>query len=124
MFLYPLAVGAVGIVGSLVAIPFVRISEPAAGEQPAVMTAMYRGLGIAVVVMLGLLLGVHSAIEIPYADALGNQITGGGLWLCALAGAIVTGIMLWITDVYTGDGSRFVDRIAQASEGGHGTNGH
>ena len=122
MFLYPLAVGAVGIVGSLVAIPFVRISEPAAGEQPAVMTAMYRGLGIAVVVMLGLLLAVHSAIEIPYADVLGNQITGGGLWFCALAGAIVTGIMLWITDVYTGDGSRFVDRIAQASEGGHGTN--
>ena len=34
----------------------------------------------------------------------------------------MTGIMLWITDVYTGDGSRFVDRIAQASEGGHGTN--
>jgi K(+)-stimulated pyrophosphate-energized sodium pump len=122
MFLYPLAVGAVGIVGSLVAIPFVRISEPAAGEQPAVMTAMYRGLGIAVVVMLGLLLVVHSVIEIPYADVLGNQITGGGLWLCALAGAVVTGIMLWITDVYTGDGSRFVDRIAQASEGGHGTN--
>ena len=122
MFLYPLAVGAVGIVGSLVAIPFVRIPEPAAGEQPAVMTAMYRGLGIAVVVMLGLLLAVHTVTEIPYADALGNQITGGGLWLCALAGAVVTGIMLWITDVYTGDGSRFVDRIAQASEGGHGTN--
>jgi K(+)-stimulated pyrophosphate-energized sodium pump len=122
MFLYPLAVGAVGIVGSLVAIPFVRIPEPAAGEQPAVMTAMYRGLGIAVVVMLGLLLVVHTVTEIPYADALGNQITGGGLWLCALAGAVVTGIMLWITDVYTGDGSRFVDRIAQASEGGHGTN--
>ena len=122
MFLYPLAVGAVGIVGSLVAIPFVRIPEPAAGDQPAVMTAMYRGLGIAVVVMLGLLLGVHSVTDIPYADALGNQITGGGLWFCALAGAVVTGIMLWITDVYTGDGSRFVDRIAQASEGGHGTN--
>ena len=39
MFLYPLAVGAAGIVGSLVALPFVRISEPAAGEQPAVMKA-------------------------------------------------------------------------------------
>ena len=122
MFLYPLAVGATGIIGSLVAIPFVRISEPASGAQPAVMAAMYRGLGIAVAVMLLLLLGVHSVTEIPYQDALGNKITGSGLWFCALAGSIVTGIMLWITDVYTGDGSRFVNRIAQASEGGHGTN--
>ena len=30
--------------------------------------------------------------------------------------------MMWITDVYTGDGSRYVDRIARASEGGHATN--
>jgi K(+)-stimulated pyrophosphate-energized sodium pump len=44
------------------------------------------------------------------------------LWVCALAGAAVTAVMLWITDVYTGDGSRFVDKIASASEGGHGTN--
>jgi K(+)-stimulated pyrophosphate-energized sodium pump len=40
MFLYPLAIGAAGIVGSLVAIPMVTISEPAPGQQPAVMQAM------------------------------------------------------------------------------------
>ncbi|MFP6562987.1 MAG: sodium-translocating pyrophosphatase [Myxococcota bacterium] len=122
MFLYPLAVGAAGIVGSLVALPFVRISEPAAGEQPAVMKAMYIGLGIAVGVTLLLLLGIHMNLEIPSVDSLGNAVSGSALWFCAAAGAAVTGVMLWITDVYTGDGSRFVDRIAKASEGGHGTN--
>ena len=45
MFLYPLLVGAAGIVGSLVAIPFVRIGEPAEGQSPAVMRSMYLGLG-------------------------------------------------------------------------------
>ena len=55
MFLYPLGIGVAGIVGSLVAIPFVRISEPAPGQQPAVMRAMYAGLGISVLVMMGLI---------------------------------------------------------------------
>jgi K(+)-stimulated pyrophosphate-energized sodium pump len=39
-----------------------------------------------------------------------------------VVGAIVTGVMLWITDYYTGDGSSQVAKIAEASEGGHGTN--
>ncbi len=118
MFLYPLAVGAVSIVGSLVAIPFIRISEPPEGENPAVMQAMYRGLGIAAVVSLGLLFLVNRATDIP-ADAGFTYID---LWLCAGAGMLITGLMLWITNVYTGDGSRFVEQIAKASEGGHGTN--
>jgi K(+)-stimulated pyrophosphate-energized sodium pump len=37
-------------------------------------------------------------------------------------GAILTGVMMWVTDVYTGDGSRFVSRIARASQGGDATN--
>jgi K(+)-stimulated pyrophosphate-energized sodium pump len=118
MFLYPLAIGAAGIIGSLVAIPFVKIDEPAPGQQPAVMGALYKCLGIATVVMLGLVMIVNLITDYP----VGSELGAFSLWLCALAGGIVTGIMLWITDVYTGDGSRFVDRIASASEGGHATN--
>jgi len=118
MFLYPLMVGSVGILGSLVAIPFVTIDEPAPGQQPAVMGAMYKGLGIATAVMMGLLF-IANVYLFPVA---GVEITGTGLWFCALVGGAVTAVMLWITDVYTGDGSRYVDRIAQASEGGHATN--
>ena len=122
MFLYPLLVGSAGIVGTLVALPLVRISEPAAGEQPAVMRAMYIGLGAATVVMLGMLLLANNMVTVPGVDSTGHALSGMRLWLCALAGGTVTAVMLWITDVYTGDGSKQVDRIAAASEGGHGTN--
>jgi K(+)-stimulated pyrophosphate-energized sodium pump len=116
MFLYPLILGAAGIVGSLVAIPFVRIREPAEGEQPNVMGAMYRGLAIAVAVSLGLLVVIHEFMTFPL------EVTGLSLWVCAALGTVVTGVMMWITDVYTGDGSRFVARIADESNGGHATN--
>ena len=108
MFLYPLAIGAAGIFGSLVAIPFVTISEPAAGGRPAVMRAMYLGLAIASLLMLGLLFLLNFGLEIPEAAGFGS----GALWLCAAIGAIVTAAMMWVTDFYTGDGSRFVERIA------------
>ena len=122
MFLYPLAVGVAGIVGSLVAIPFVRVSEPREGEGPAVMRAMYLGLGIAVVVALGVLLLAHGLLEIPGQDDMGRLITPGHLWICAALGSVVTFAMMGVTDLYTGDGSPFVSHIASASEGGHATN--
>ncbi len=122
MFLYPLAVGAAGIAGTLVSLPFVRISEPAEGEQPGVMRAMYRGLAISTLVMLVLVYLLNAQTPIPLQDATGHALSGGALWLCAVLGALVTAAMMWITDVYTGDGSRFVERIAKASQGGHGTN--
>src|SRR5262245_9271630 len=122
MFLYPLAVGAAGIAGTLVSLPFVRINEPAEGEQPGVMRAMYRGLAISTVVMLVLVWVLNGQTAIPAQDATGHALSASGLWLCALLGALVTAAMMWITDVYTGDGSRFVERIAKASQGGHGTN--
>jgi K(+)-stimulated pyrophosphate-energized sodium pump len=122
MFLYPLAIGAASIVGTLIAIPFVRIGEPAAGQSPPVMRAMYVGLAVAAVVAMGLIWLINQYTLIPAADSSGAVITGLRLWLCAGAGMIVTGAMMWITDVYTGDGSPFVERIARASEGGHATN--
>ena len=122
MFLYPLAVGAVGIVGTLVAMPFVRVSEPPEGEAPNVMGAMYRGLAIAAAVSLGLLVVVNELTAFPETAAGGKAVTAFSLWICAAAGAAVTGVMMWITDVYTGSGSRFVAHIADESNGGHATN--
>jgi K(+)-stimulated pyrophosphate-energized sodium pump len=123
MFVYPMAVGVAGIIGSLVAIPFVKISEPAEGQQPAVMEAMYKGLAIAVGVMLAILFVINSFFfEIPDVDATGHSLGWFSLFLCAVVGSIVTAVMLWITDYYTGDGSSQVAKIAEASEGGHGTN--
>ena len=122
MFLYPLIVGAAGVIGTLVSLRFVRIDEPVAGQQPGVMSAMYLGLAVATTVMLAVLVFANLMIEFPDVDASGESLGGVTLWFCAAIGGLVTAAMMWITDLYTGDGSRFVNRIAKASEGGHGTN--
>jgi K(+)-stimulated pyrophosphate-energized sodium pump len=122
MFLYPLAIGAVGIVGSIVAIFFVRISEPAKGQTPAVMRAMYIGLGIASLLMLAGVFLINSQTAIPATDLNGLAITANALWSCALVGAVVTAAMMAVTDYYTGGNSPHVVHIANASKGGHATN--
>ncbi len=122
MFLYPMLIGVAGIVGTLAALRFVTIEEPAEGEQPSVMAAMYRGLGVAAGLMIVVTAIFNIFVDFPPQDLAGNTISGFRLLLCAVIGGVVTGVMMWITDVYTGDGSRYVDRIARASEGGHGTN--
>jgi K(+)-stimulated pyrophosphate-energized sodium pump len=122
MFLYPLLIGAVSIVGTLVALPFVRVGEPAPGQVPPVMRAMYVGLVVAAVVAMAVLAAVNQWIELPAQDASGQPISHFSLWLCAGAGMAVTGAMMWITDLYTGSGSPFVEKIAKASAGGHATN--
>jgi len=113
MFLYPLLVGVAGIAGSLVAVPFVSIDEPLQGQQPAVMSAMYRGLAVAGIVMLVVTGFFNFFVDFPDQDVTGQVIGGARLLGCALMGAIVTAVMMWVTDVYTGDGSRFVNRIAR-----------
>jgi K(+)-stimulated pyrophosphate-energized sodium pump len=120
VFVYPLLVGAAGILGGLAALRFVRIEEPAPGQQPGVMGAMYRGLAVAALVMLAILFVGN--LVYYWGDGFPAEVGWFDLWICAALGALVTAAMLWITDVYTGDGSRFVDRIAQASQGGHATN--
>jgi len=122
MFLYPMLVGVAGIAGTLLSLGFVSIDEPAPGQQPAVMGAMYKGLAIAAGVMI---LGVavfNLFVDFPDMDKSGHSVGGWSLLFCAVIGGVVTAAMMWITDVYTGSGSRFVERIARASEGGHGTN--
>jgi K(+)-stimulated pyrophosphate-energized sodium pump len=122
MFLYPMLVGVAGIVGTLLSIGFVSIDEPAPGQQPAVMGAMYKGLAVATGVMIGLIAVFNIFVAFPGADATGRSVGAWGVLFCTVIGGAVTAAMMWITDVYTGSGSRFVERIARASQGGHGTN--
>src|SRR5262245_38838136 len=122
MFLYPMLVGVAGVVGTLLSLGFVSIEEPAPGQDPAVMGAMYRGLAIATAVMIGIVAVFNVFVDFPPADATNHAIGGFRMLLCAVVGGLVTAAMMWITDVYTGSRSRFVERIARASEGGHGTN--
>ncbi len=122
MFVYPILIGVAGAIGTLIAIQFVTIDEPAQGQQPGVMSAMYRGLAVATLGMVVITAFFNLFVDFPDQDVTGATVGGFRLLLCAVVGGVVTAAMMWVTDVYTGDGSRFVDRIAQASEGGHGTN--
>jgi K(+)-stimulated pyrophosphate-energized sodium pump len=116
----PLLIGGVCIVTSILGTYFVRL-----GKGNSIMGAMYKGFGVT---------AVTSAIAIYFATqyALGDlnatitagaaSFTGMDLYWCMLLGLLITGLIIWITEYYTGTNFRPVQSIAKASETGHGTN--
>ena len=60
-------------------------------------------------------------LEIAYT-ILGQSATGMDFYYCGLIGLVATGLIVWITEYYTGTEYRPVQSIAQASTTGHGTN--
>ena len=119
MMLLPLLIGGVCIIASVAATWFVRL--PA---NNSIMGALYRGF-IASAVISGVLIGVviYKFIGFDVAVAMGaKKITGMALFVCALTGLVVTGLIVWITEYYTGTDYRPVKSVAAASETGHATN--
>jgi K(+)-stimulated pyrophosphate-energized sodium pump len=119
MMSYPLVIGAVCIVTSIVGTFFVRL-----GADNGIMWAMYKGLIVAAVLsavafypVTAYVVGMGTAMTVT-----GKTFTGASLFLCALVGLVVTGLIVWITEYYTGTGYRPVKSVAQASVTGHGTN--
>jgi len=116
----PLLIGGVCILTSILGTYFVRL-----GKGSGIMGAMYKGFGVT---------AVTSAIAIYFATqyALGDldavinagavSFTGMDLYWCMLLGLVITGLIIWITEYYTGTNYRPVRSIAKASETGHGTN--
>jgi K(+)-stimulated pyrophosphate-energized sodium pump len=117
--LYPLAICAACIVTSIVGTFFVSL-----GSNNSIMGALYKGLIAAGVLSIGgLALATHALIGWgPIGTANGVTITGTNLFYCGVVGLVVTGLIVWITEYYTGTGKRPVVSIAQASVTGHGTN--
>ncbi len=117
--LYPLAICAACIVTSVAGTFFVKL-----GPTNAIMAALYKGL-----IATGLLSIVGLAVATQFTigwgtigTANGVALTGLHLFICGLVGLIVTGLIVVITEYYTGTGKRPVVSIAQASVTGHGTN--
>ncbi len=116
----PLLIGGVCVLTSILGTYFVRL-----GKGTSIMGAMYKGFGVT---------AVTSAIAIFFAAqyALGDlnapmtagvtSFTGMDLYWCMLLGLVITGLIIWITEYYTGTNYRPVRSIAKASETGHGTN--
>jgi K(+)-stimulated pyrophosphate-energized sodium pump len=118
----PLLIGGVCVITSIIGTYFVRL-----GGGTNVMGAMYKGfLVTAVLSVPAIWLAINYALSGGFAvagmDVAVGGFTGQTLFYCSLLGLIVTGLIIWITEYYTGTNYRPVRSIAKASETGHGTN--
>ncbi|WFU20147.1 sodium-translocating pyrophosphatase [Bradyrhizobium sp. CB3481] len=116
MMTLPLAIGGVCIITSIIGTFFVKL-----GSSQSIMGALYKGL-IATGVLS--LLGVAAVINwlIGFGPLEGVKFTGMALFWCGIVGLAVTGLIIWITEYYTGTDYRPVKSIASSSVTGHGTN--
>jgi K(+)-stimulated pyrophosphate-energized sodium pump len=116
MMTFPLAIGGVCILTSIAGTFFVKL-----GASQSIMGALYKGLIVtAILSLIGIALVTRQFIGF---DALpGVKFTGMSLYICGVVGLCVTGLIIWITEYYTGTEFRPVKSIAQASVTGHGTN--
>ena len=116
MMTLPLAIGGICIITSIIGTFFVKL-----GANQSIMGALYKGL-----IATGLLslVGVAGVIYylIGFGKLAGVDYTGMALFECGVVGLIVTGLIIWITEYYTGTDYRPVKSIAAASVTGHGTN--
>ena len=112
----PLLIGGVCVITSIIGTYFVRL-----GGGTNIMGAMYKGFLVTAVLSV-------PAIWWAISYALGGMetdvggFTGRTLFYCSLLGLVITGLIIWITEYYTGTNYRPVRSIAKASETGHGTN--
>ena len=110
--LYPLVLGGVSIIASVVGSMFVK-----AYDGGKIMNALYRGLIVAGVISAVAFYPVTSWMFGGIADVSVNSIYG-----CALIGLALTAALVWITEYYTGTEFKPVQYVAAASETGHATN--
>jgi K(+)-stimulated pyrophosphate-energized sodium pump len=116
MMTYPLAIGGVCVITSIIGTFFVRL--PA---NQSIMGALYRGfIATAVLSLIGI--GVVTYNLVGFGPIVAAGFTGLSLFICAVVGLVVTGLIIWITEYYTGTEFRPVKSIAAASVTGHGTN--
>ena len=113
----PLLIGGVCIVTSIIGTYFVRL-----GGGTNVMGAMYKGFLVSAVLAIPAIWFATDAAIGTSAVVPGTEFTGRHLFYCSLLGLVITGLIIWITEYYTGTNYRPVRSIAKASETGHGTN--
>jgi K(+)-stimulated pyrophosphate-energized sodium pump len=116
MMTLPLAIGGICIITSIVGTFFVKL-----GASQSIMGALYKGvIATGVLSLIGIALVIH--LLIGFGTVAGQSYTGTSLFVCGVVGLVVTGLIVWITEYYTGTNFRPVQAIAKASVTGHGTN--
>ncbi|MBX3502895.1 MAG: sodium-translocating pyrophosphatase [Alphaproteobacteria bacterium] len=119
MMLYPLALCGACIITSIIGTYAVKL-----GSDNRIMWALYKGL-----IATGILSAIAFYPVTAYIVGMGTQLTVGtstftgmSLFWCSLVGLVVTGLIVWVTEYYTGTDYKPVKSVAQASVSGHGTN--
>jgi K(+)-stimulated pyrophosphate-energized sodium pump len=116
--LYPLVIGAVSIIASIIATFVVRVK---AGGS--IMGALYKGVIVsAVLSAIAFWFVTGNLLPQGLTDADGVVTSKIALFECSLIGLVLTGLIVWITEYYTGTDYKPVQHIAAASGTGHGTN--
>jgi len=117
MMAYPLVIGAVCIIASVVGTFFVKLDD-----SGKIMRALYKGF-IVSAVLSAILIGIATIAMVPDTLVIGGEsLSAGSLFGCAITGLLVTGLIVWVTEYYTSTEFRPVRSVAKSSETGHGTN--
>ena len=115
---YPLALGGFSIIASIVGTMFVK-----ARPGGKIMNALYRGLAVAgAMALIAFYPITNYMLPAGLTAADGHVVSSTALYGAAVIGLILTGLMVYITEYYTGTEFAPVQHVAQASTTGHGTN--
>ena len=119
LMIYPLAIGGACILTSIIGTWFVKL-----GKSKNIMGALYKGFIVTSITSLIILYPVTDSIvglENFYSNN-GKRFNGLDLYICGVVGFVITGLLIWITEYYTGTNFRPVQSVAKSSTTGHGTN--
>ena len=109
MMIYPLAIGGTCIVTSILGTFFVRL-----GRDNNIMKAMYKGFLVTAIASLILLFPITKHVIGFSSEYLVNEkvFTGLSLYYCGIIGLVITGLLIWVTEYYTGTNYRPVKSVA------------
>ena len=119
MMIYPLTIGGGCILTSILGTYFVKL-----GKNKNVMNALYKGF---IVTAISSLINLYPITDFVIGlDQVYNSgdkyFSGSDLYVCGIIGLLITGLLIWVTEYYTGTNYRPVKSIAASSTTGHGTN--
>ena len=119
MMIYPLTIGGACIITSILGTFFVKL-----GKDKNVMNALYKGFVVSAIASIVILYPVTDHV-LGFAteyNVNGKNFNGMSLYYCGIIGLVITGLLIWITEYYTGTSYRPVKSVAASSTTGHGTN--
>ncbi|HJO77507.1 MAG TPA: sodium-translocating pyrophosphatase [Pelagibacteraceae bacterium] len=119
MMIYPLTIGATCILASIMGTFFVRL-----GSSKNIMGALYKGFVATAFLSLVILYPITDKVIglDNFYSSTNVEFSGFKLYLCGIIGLVITGLIIWVTEYYTGTKFRPVLSIAKSSITGHGTN--